>query len=455
LSNFAGETLLLRAQLRPSRAILCAGCFAEFCGALAANAHAQTVSLVPGAAAQLAPPPAIAGRIYQPALPSRKYTALPLGSWLLYPSLSAGAFYDSNVDQVPGGTGGSFGFRFLPSLLAVNENGIEKTTVYALADGRIGSNPGPGNAQRVAANAGLIESYAPWPDLAFRAQGDYLRQRDLFSSFAVNRSVGYLNPTGIGLAPTTAPQSYNQLTASLSVEKTFYRAFAGLDASVVDLVYDRSGGVAPAPSGITSTAAARGGFWITPFLYGYAQGSLDRRSYAQRALGSSGYRTIAGIGSRRVHLVRGEIYAGYQAESYRSAAIGSEGGWVFGGRADYTPLRRLDLKASLDEALGASLLAPASPSVAGTATQVTTALAEADYTFAADLEASGRAGYIRTDYAGNQRRDSAWVAGATVTYSVWLNFGVTLDYQHLGSFSNVPLQSFSRDVVTIGGTYKY
>lgn len=427
----------------------------EFGAALAPHAHAQLASPVSNPAGQFAPPPTIAGRLYQPTLPSRAGLALPLGTWLLYPSFSGGLFYDSNVDQSPGGQQGSFGVHFLPRLFAVHDNGIEKTTAYALADGRMGTNPGSADAQALMANAGLIETYAPLPDLSFRAQADYLRQRDLFSSFAVNQSVGYLNPTGVGLAPTAALQSYNQFTGSLSVTKTFYRAFAGLDASVIDLAYDGSSNAAPAPSGTTATLTTRAGLWISPSLYGYAEGSLDRRDYVQSALGSSGYRAVLGAGTRRIHLVRGEVYTGYQAENYQSAAIGTQSGWVFGGRVDYAPQHRLDLKASLDETLGASLLAPAAPSTPGTATRLTTALAEGDYRFGPDLKASGRAGYIGTRYADSQRRDNAWMIGASVTYSVWRSFGVSFDYQHLDSLSNVPLQSFSRDVVTLSGTYRY
>jgi hypothetical protein len=53
------------------------------------------------------------------------------------------------------------------------------------------------------------------------------------------------------------------------------------------------------------------------------------------------------------------------------------------------------------------------------------------------------------------RKDDAWTAGGTVTYSVWQNFGLTLDYQRVQLRSNVPLQGFTRDVVTLGGTYRY
>jgi hypothetical protein len=69
--------------------------------------------------------------------------------------------------------------------------------------------------------------------------------------------------------------------------------------------------------------------------------------------------------------------------------------------------------------------------------------------------ASTRFGYIRTSYTDLTRIDNAWTAGGTVTYSVWQNFGITLDYQYIQLASNVPFQSFTRNVVTLGLTYRY
>jgi uncharacterized protein (PEP-CTERM system associated) len=86
---------------------------------------------------------------------------------------------------------------------------------------------------------------------------------------------------------------------------------------------------------------------------------------------------------------------------------------------------------------------------------VTTVLGAANYKLAPEWQASGRAGYINTDYINTIRRDNAWTVGATISYSVWQNFGLTLDYQYLNLNSNVPLQSFTRSVVTVGIRYQY
>lgn len=108
-----------------------------------------------------------------------------------------------------------------------------------------------------------------------------------------------------------------------------------------------------------------------------------------------------------------------------------------------------------DRAFGASLLASVSTTQPGAPTVVTTVLGQGSYKLAPEWQASGRAGYINTNYIDTIRRDNAWTAGATISYSIWQNFGLTLDYQYINLNSNVPLQSFTRSVVTLGLTYKY
>ena len=75
--------------------------------------------------------------------------------------------------------------------------------------------------------------------------------------------------------------------------------------------------------------------------------------------------------------------------------------------------------------------------------------------FSPEWEWSGRGGYVRSAYSNSLRRDNGWTLGATLTYSIWQNFGLSLDYQHLALNSNEPDQSFSRDIVTFGISYKY
>jgi hypothetical protein len=389
------------------------------------------------------------------AVPSRDESAMQVGDWLLYPSAFAGIVFDTNPNQVSTGSKSSAGFRLVPSFLAETTNGISKTTLYGMADGRIYTNQSNGNADAVAARTGFIEDYAFAPDLVFNGQGDFTRQKDLFSTFGVDHSVTTLNPTAVGLAPVANPLSYDQFSGAASVRKDFNGAFVRLSGSVIDIVYDRSSSAAPSPDGVDTTETLQGGVWINPVLYAYVEGGIDQRNYSIGSLNSNGFRTVGGLGSDQIGLFRGEVYAGYQSESYNLGALGSVNSPVYGGRIYYYPLPQLTISSSVDESLGASLLASAPGSPLGTSTRVTNALAQATYSMMTDWAASGRFGFIHTGYVDTSRVDNSWTLGTTVNYSVWENLALTFDYQHIQTSSNVAFQGFDRDVVTLGLTYKY
>lgn len=424
-------------------------------GLAATPALAQVGAVGGPGAPSMSPPPVETGRPDVFARPGRAEEALPLGNWLVYPSAFVGGIYDTNVNQSSTNVQSSAGVRLAPSFLAENTGGLTKTTLYGTADGRIYTNSSANNANAVSVVSGVTEEYQPLDDLDITGQANYTRQKDLFNTLGDTHSAQSLNTTGVGLSPTTNPQTYNQYSGSVSVQKNFARAFTTLTGSVVSLMYDTTPGVvAPSPNGNTYTGTLRGGFWLTPALYGYVEGALDSRDQAQSSLSSSGYRTVAGLGTDQIGLVRGEIFGGYQQEDYRSSTIGTTGGAVYGVRGYYYPLPQLTLDLTVDESLGDSLLTT-TPGSVGTSTKVTEALATADYTLSRRWSASGRGGYVHTNYVGATRRDDGWTVGGTVGYNFIRNVALTLDYQHVELSSNVALQSFTRDVVSLGATFKY
>src|SRR6266852_6163282 len=114
--------------------------------------------------------------------PSRSHGVL-ISDWVIYPSVFFGGMYDTNVNQGVTNKVSSFGGRLVPSLLAENTDGIHKTTFYGMADGRAYTQNDAGST--VAARAGIIQRYQPLPDVTFTAQGDYTRQKDLFSTLGI------------------------------------------------------------------------------------------------------------------------------------------------------------------------------------------------------------------------------------------------------------------------------
>src|SRR5438045_7334002 len=111
------------------------------------------------------------------------------------------------------------------------------------------------------AKAGATEIYQPLEDLVLSGQLDFTRTRDLFAIFGVDRSLTPLNPTGVGLSPTTNPISYNQITANASVQKNFSDAFLIGSGSVLGILYDRSSAPAPSPAGVIYPGTLRGASW--------------------------------------------------------------------------------------------------------------------------------------------------------------------------------------------------
>ena len=387
--------------------------------------------------------------------PNRSEDALIVGDWLAYPSAFTGVVYDTNVSQSTAAKA-SPGMRLAPALLAESDNDLFKTQLYGNADGRFYFNNIPGNGTIISARAGATEAYSPMRDFVVDAQADFTRQRDLFSTLGADQSVVTLNPTGIGLAPTSNPVSYDQFSGAASVQKNFARAFVTIGGSIVDIAYDQdsAGAVAPSPNGTTYTGRIRGGFWIFPALYAYLEGGADNRDFDASSLNSAGFRTVAGVGTDRIGLMRGEIFAGYQQEDFNSVIVGTVSDPVYGVRGYYYPLPDLTFDVSADQSLGVSLLSSAG-TLPGTATKVGTYLMTADYALADAWRALVRAGYISTYYVGSPRRDDAWTVGGTVTYNMYQSLGLTLDYQHMRLSSNAVGASFSRDVVTLGATWRY
>jgi len=414
--------------------------------------RAQLNSLQGPIGVSLVPPPVFTERgnpFARPGL-SEPQTVL---DWLVYPSAFAGLSFDSNPQQASAGSASSVGLRLVPSLLAQRQDGIHNTTIYGVVDSSTSFNRS--NADVFSAQTGLTETYLPMPELVVTGQGDFTRQQSAFSNLVTANSLTTLNPTGVGLSPTNGSATYNQFSGAASVQKNFGETFVILGGSAVDLAYDRGSGAAAAasPNGATYTGRGRVGTSLMPDLYGYVEGALDTRDFG--ALSSSGYRVVSGLGSDGIGLFRGEVFGGYQSESYRSAAIGTVSGLLLGGGVSYYPLPEFAISAGLNEVMGASSLVSTTNSAAGTATRVTSLLGQASYALAREWAASARGGYIHTDYVGSVRRDDALTIGTTFTYTIWRTLGLTFDYQHTELNSNVALQGFSRDMVTIGATYRY
>lgn len=380
-----------------------------------------------------------------------------LGGWLFSPSLFAGAVYNSNINQTPAKVSG-WGERVVPGFSASLNNGIHQTSIYGLADLQNYSASGATHKTTLDAKAGITQTYFAQRDLTFQFNGDFTRQADVFgSSGFVPPNTPLAGTSAAPVAPVTVspqvnPDRYNQYSAAASVNKKFGRAFVDLGFNVVSTQFDSNSGVVTSRSGTVYTVTQRTGFDLTPRIYVFVDPAVNWQRYNDSARNSNGYRITAGIGTAAPGLWQGEVFGGYQSQ--KNDIVGTYDGGVFGVRVGYSPTRFWDLRASVDEALGASTIAVGGAT--GLATRTTTALLNVGYNgLPRGWLASARFGYVRTDFVNSPRDDNGWLAGGNVNYEIWRNLGVGIDYQFKSVDSNVAGQNFDQHVVSLGVSYKY
>jgi opacity protein-like surface antigen len=416
---------------------------------------------------------------------------VPIEGWLVFPSFFAGGVFNDNVYNTTSNRKSAFGLRLLPSLEALNDNGIYQTTVYGTLDAQIypgtsesgsslASSLPTTSANNIQGRAGFSHIYKPMEDLTFDMIFDYSRQIGLFGSgFGAGGPSIYV-PTSI--VPTGAPQYSNQWTGLVSVEKKITdRSFVELRAGIQGLIYQNpenspinfalpGGGTALSTqqNGVIYTVSLRAGYWVAPAFYMFVEPGGAFHNYQIFRSDTDGYSIVSGLGSDQIGLLRGEIYSGYQRQSSVYGLLEPVSSPDFGARLYYYPTPYLTITATADETLGS-----ATPSVstfeaiptAGSGTRTFQAKLHADYGFSPYWTASLRGGYGETNYAGLPRVDTAWTAGLGASYTFWRNVALTFDYQIMRTSTNAGqlfgagpgngLGSFTQNLVTAGITYRY
>jgi hypothetical protein len=384
--------------------------------------------------------------------PSREYTGIPFEGWMLYPNFLVAATYDDNLFQTSTNRVAAAGVNLHPTFLADRDAGLHHTILYL--DGDINLYPGEPTGNTVNARTGFAQVWKAERDLTFRINGEYARRSDLYNNGSV------ISPsTAQVLGLQTGPQRSNVFTGSASGLKSFDRLFVGLAGTVVETTYDTlytmGGPVSESyRNNVAYSVDGRLGYKITPVIYAFSQVTGNTRVVDDSLYNSQGYRIVGGLGSDRISLFQGEIYAGYQRQIFDAAQFGSPGNPVYGGKISWFPTRAWIVSASLDETYqDASSATVGNP--LGSAAYVTSALVNINYAMSRSWNASVQGGYEDLSYISGGRRDHRWTTGATLTYEILRNFNVTFKYSFATIESNAPGGSFTRNQLTLGGAYKY
>ena len=381
--------------------------------------------------------------------PGREYRGVPFESWMLYPSIIAGVTFDDNLVWSRTNKIAAPGLRMAPEIVAVREVGGSKTTLFGSVDARI--YPGVGRADTVSARAGVEQVWTPTHDLTIKGKLEYDRTGlAIGSNFIVNNNV---------LSTIASPQISDRLKGTVAVQKTFGRMFVGLSLDAAATAYhafETSTGWSPQSyrNSRVETATVRIGGWITPAIYAFGEASGNARDYTNAPYNSRGYRAIAGVGSDRISLFRGEVYAGVQQQFYRNGIIGTASSPVIGGQIYWYPTRWITVRAALDQTFtDSSLPTPANPN--GYPSKATTARLSAVFKPFKDFTATWRASYEHTTYLASTRRDNGWRTGIEAGYHFTHNIELLGSYEFSKIYSTDAFGGYTRNSVSLGMKYRY
>jgi hypothetical protein len=413
--------------------------------------------------------------------------AIPLAGWLLFPSIRTYSLYSDNLFQSSTGRISALGFGTTPSLTAQWSNGIHTTTLFGNIDRQVYPTDNPINTFDRQATA--TQTYSPLPDLTFTGLGDYTHKtvagsltNSIPSPIAIpgpillpngntqlpngnivsptGEIVGHVNPA-LSANGTSSINPYDQFTGTASVNKLFNRGFLALSTSLARTDYEN-----PGTPGFTSKSfSENGSVWLGPVFYAYSNGSFATTTNASPNPDSSAYRIVGGIGTRQFGLFRGSLYFGHQGSSVQSS--GTAGGDVYGAAISYYPTPAWTISATIDETINVSTETSASTQALvvpgqsplqiplGSSTKITGTSLQTTYMISQQWRTSGNLSYTRVEYIDSSRLDNAWSADVTLSYDIWRNMTLALDYQYANILSNAPFTSSKRNYINMSAAYKF
>jgi hypothetical protein len=380
--------------------------------------------------------------------PTSAGNALRALDWLIYGNVTVGGAYDSNVFASPIQQSVA-GSRFQPYVVAERNTGIQRTLVYGIGDIRY--YPSIGQTDVLNTTAGVTHIWEIQRDLIFRVQAEATRGMD---------SSGL---TGIQSAPGviyTEPTRYTSLFGSTSIEKGFGNFFAAIGTSVTGTTYDNSkdnlGNFVSEQyrNGTVSTLNGRIGYHISPIVYTFVEPSINSAHYNGTNLDSNGYRIVGGLGTDRISLFNGEIYAGTLGQYFSDPTVSTLSRGIYGGRVSWFPTRFVTFTAFVDQSLGTSDFSP-NLFTTGSVTKINAEKLKASWSPTRDVTLDGRLEFKQYEFLSSTRSDSSAETGLAVTYNLNPRFAAVVDFSHMQYSSNLPGAAYTRNFVSVGGKTKF
>ena len=366
---------------------------------------------------------------YNPVSPS-----VHAGQFSIYPSVTAGAFYDDNVFASSANRQGSWGGLVRPELglttAGPNHSFEARGFVERKWYSRFSSEDQTNGA------VGIASTVMPDPNTQLVAKARYSRAHEERGGGESSISA-FDNPVG-----------YNTWEASGAINKRYGRLWSsvGIAGSWTDYETPAIGGAAVSQSyrdGNVGVLSGRVGYVVAPLTSVFVELAGNRRNFEVDTFDSRGYRVVGGLlleqgpGAR----VKGEAYAGYMYQNYEGMGFETVSTLTYGGSLAWliaprwtavTEGRRNALESSLNG--GVSLVE-------------SLAAARLDYAVLPNLFVGGGASYLVDEFKGAGRTDRSLSPLVSVKYLLSPNVTLGFDYRNVSfDSSGTGVASYYRNV---------
>jgi hypothetical protein len=365
------------------------------------------------------------------------------GPWMFYPSLMAGATYDSNIFASNTDKRSDIATNIHPTLKV--ESLWERHAASLQAD---------------------VSSYLYLKNPSLNYTNATLKGRgridiDHYSALLISLRGGRLNEeVGSLSSPFGAvqPTPYDFLTSDVTYRRQFNRLIASLGVGVD--TYDF--GTTRAQNGTIINQDSRDAtiynvhgrleYVLSPKLGIFTAlqaNERDLRGLPTQSLSSSGYRALTGVDLEFTKLVRGEFGIGYAKQIFDSAKIGTVEGPAYRAQLTWSPSRVLDIRFNAEQ-----LITQASDtSVSGIrADAMQVAL---DYEFRRNVVLSFGYTYELDKFFGQPRRDTVSSTTTELKYLLNRHTSVGLRHRFLSRESNMSAFTYDKHELGINVTAQY
>ena len=357
------------------------------------------------------------------------------GQFKLYPSVTAGVFFDDNVFATNANRQGSWGGLVRPELglttagrnYAVEARGFIEERWYS----RFSSE------DQVNGAVGLTATVMPDSDTQLVGKARYVHAHEDRGGGESQIFTGFDRPV-----------AYNTFEASGAINKRFNRWWTSLGVAGSWISYDTPtvGGIPVSQSyrdGNIGVLSGRVGYVVAPLTSVFVEVAGNRRNFQVDTFDSRGYRVVGGVlleqgpGAK----VKGEAYAGYMYQNYEGATFNTISTFTYGGALAWLIAPRWTAVAegkrnALESGLngGVSLIE-------------SLVAARLDYMVIPNLFVGAGASYLVDEFQGAGRTDRTLSPLVSVKYLVNPFVTVGFDYRNVSfDSSGIGVPTYYRNV---------